>query len=205
MTFRDLKRFISDNNNNEEKEVKLQSAERFRIFRHLPFWISDIEEHKKADIANDGNCCFNHVIGLPKKDGIEKPIFDYEMQLVEYLDNNKSIFVKKAGGLGITEILLRYMSRLAVFNSTYHNCRFHIVTGPRIKLAEELTDRIRLLFQNCKTRDIEVKQVSQASKFLFLKLFVLLYLSNDMVWKVWFYYYRFRGIKIYYHRIFYRW
>jgi hypothetical protein len=72
-------------------------------------------------------------------------------------------------------------------------------------MAEELTDRIRLLFQNCKTRAIEVKQVSQASKFLFLKLFVLLYLSNDMVWKVWFYYYRFRGIKIYYHRIFYRW
>ena len=151
MTWKDLKRFISDNNyNNEQKEeeqeeIKLQqSAERFRIFRDLPFWISDI-------------------IGLPKKDGIDKPIFDYEMQLVNVLENNKSIFVKKARGLGITEILLRYMSRLAVFDSTYHNCRFHIVTGPRIKLAEELTDRIRLLFQNCKTRAIEVKQVSQAS------------------------------------------
>ena len=114
MTWKDLKRFISDNNyNNEQKEeqegIKLQqSAERFRIFRHLPFWISNIEEHKKADIANNGNCCFNHVMGLPKKDGIEKPIFDYEMQLVECLDNYKSVFVKKARGLEITEILLRY-------------------------------------------------------------------------------------------------
>jgi late competence protein required for DNA uptake (superfamily II DNA/RNA helicase) len=95
---------------------------------------------------------------LPKKDGIDKPVFDYEMQLVNALDNIKSVFVKKARGLGITEIL-RYMSWLAVFDSTYHNCRFHIVTGPRINLAEELTDRIRLLFQNCKARAIEVKQV----------------------------------------------
>jgi hypothetical protein len=44
LTWKELKRFISDNNNNEEKEeVKLQS-ELFRIFRDLPFWISNIEE-----------------------------------------------------------------------------------------------------------------------------------------------------------------
>jgi hypothetical protein len=106
------KRSISDNNyNNEKKEEKIklqQSAERFKIFKDLPFWISDIEEHKKADIANNGNCCFNHVIGLLKKDGIDKPIFDYEMQLVNALDNHKSVFVKKTRGLGLTEILLRY-------------------------------------------------------------------------------------------------
>jgi hypothetical protein len=162
LTFKDLKRFISNNNginDNKEKEEIALRTERFRIFRDLPFWISDREEHKKADIANSGKCCFNHVIGLPKKDGIDKPIFDYEMQLVNALDNNKSVFVKKARGLGITEILLRYISWLAVFDSTYDNCRFHIVTGPRINLAEELTDRIRLLFQNCNAGAIEVKQV----------------------------------------------
>jgi hypothetical protein len=90
LTWKELKRFISDNNNEDkEEEIKLQSAERFRIFKDLPFWISSIEEHKKADIANNGKCCFNHIIGLPKKDGIDKPIFDYEMQLVNALDNNK--------------------------------------------------------------------------------------------------------------------
>jgi hypothetical protein len=94
-----------------------------------------------------------HIIGLPTKDGIEKPIFDYEMQLVNALDN-KSVFVKKARGLGITEILLRYMAYLAVRNNDYFGCRFHIVTGPRIQLAEDLTDRIRLLFQNCVTGPI---------------------------------------------------
>jgi hypothetical protein len=58
------------------------------------------------------------------------------MQLVNALDNNKSVFVKKARGLGITEIFLRYMSWLAVFDSTYHNCRFHILmTALRIQLS----------------------------------------------------------------------
>ena len=58
---KDLKRFISNNNNNEEKEqeVELQS-ERFRIFKDLPFWISDVEEHKAEDIRTKGQCCFNH-------------------------------------------------------------------------------------------------------------------------------------------------
>ena len=44
--------------------------EMFNIFLNKPFWISDISQHKKADIANKGACCFNHIIGLPKKDGI---------------------------------------------------------------------------------------------------------------------------------------
>ena len=85
MTFRDLKKFLeknsiinsnSSNSNNQEKEqkeIQLQ-RERFGIFQNKPFWISDVKEHKKADIVNKGACCFNHIIGLPKKDGIEKPI-----------------------------------------------------------------------------------------------------------------------------------
>jgi hypothetical protein len=87
-----LRRFIDTNNGNinsekQQREINLQ-FEQFGIFANKPFWISDIEEHKKADIANDGNCCFNHVVGLPKKDGIYKPIFDYEMQLINTLDND---------------------------------------------------------------------------------------------------------------------
>jgi hypothetical protein len=60
------------------------------------------------------HCCFNHIIGLPKKDGKELRIFDYEQQLVNALDSNNDVFVKKARGLGITEILLRYMFWLCV-------------------------------------------------------------------------------------------
>ena len=82
------------------------------------------------------------------------------MQLVNALDNHKSVFVKKSRGLGITEVLLRYMAWLATRNNDYNNCRFHVVTGPRINLAEELIDRIHGLFLNSKSGgEINCKQV----------------------------------------------
>jgi hypothetical protein len=37
----------------------------------------DIEEHKQQDIRTDGDCCFNHIIGLPQKDGLDKPLYNY--------------------------------------------------------------------------------------------------------------------------------
>jgi hypothetical protein len=61
MTFKDLKKRISSS--------KLQNK---------PFWIWNIEEHKLEDISTKGECCFNHIIGFPTKDGLEKPIFDYQ-------------------------------------------------------------------------------------------------------------------------------
>ena len=156
MKFLDKKDIVNNNSNEQEEEIKLNS-QRFAIFRDKPFWISDVKEHKKADIANKGLCCFNHIIGLPTKDGIEHKIYDYEMELVNALDNNKNIFIKKARGLGITEILLRYMAYLAVRNNDCFGCRFHIVTGPRINLAEDLIDRLHGLFMN--KLGIDCKQV----------------------------------------------
>ena len=37
------------------------------------------------DIRTKGECCFNHIIGLPTKEGLEKPIFDYHELLYEAL------------------------------------------------------------------------------------------------------------------------
>jgi hypothetical protein len=72
VTFKDLKRFLQKNDSavydSSNQDIQLQ-IERFAIIRYKPFWISDIKEHKKANIGNKGNCCFNHIIGLPKKDG----------------------------------------------------------------------------------------------------------------------------------------
>jgi hypothetical protein len=163
LTFRDLEKFLEknnvvNNNSDSQQELVKLNSQLFAIFANKPFWIEDIREHKKADIANKGSCCFNHIIGLPKKDGIEHKIYDYEMELVNALDtNNKNIFIKKARGLGITELLLRYMAYLAVRTNEYSGCRFHIVTGPRINLAENLIDRLHSLFID--KLDIDCKQV----------------------------------------------
>ena len=51
------------------------------------------------------------------------------------------------------------MAWLAVRNNDYSGCRFHIVTGPRIDLAEELIDRLHGLFMTDNKLSIDCKQV----------------------------------------------
>ena len=73
--------------------------------------------------ASNGNCCFNHVVGLPQKDKKEYPLFDYEKILYDALMSpakkitaaefkDKHLWVKKATGLGVTELMLRMMAWL---------------------------------------------------------------------------------------------
>ncbi|MFL6344487.1 MAG: hypothetical protein ACJ71A_03460 [Nitrososphaeraceae archaeon] len=62
MTFKDLK-----------KRVSLGVQQQSKVFERLhnkPFWIWNIDEHKQEDSKTNGDCCFNHIVGLPKKDGI---------------------------------------------------------------------------------------------------------------------------------------
>jgi hypothetical protein len=116
LTIKDLRKWLSDvkgsnvNNNNQ----LLLNSEKFTVFRKQPFWLEPADLHMTMDSLSDGNCCFNHIIGLSKKDGEEKKIFDYEMDLVNTLNANKSVWIKKSRGLGITELILRYMAWLCV-------------------------------------------------------------------------------------------
>ena len=73
MTFRDLKKRV-----NLEALATQQQYKLTQKLHNKAFWIWNIEEHKKEDIRTNGDCCFNHIIGLPKKDGIDKPLYDYE-------------------------------------------------------------------------------------------------------------------------------
>ena len=91
MTFKDLK-----------KRVNLAIDEpKSRLFEKLhnkPFWIWNIDEHKLEDVRTNGDCRFNHIIGLPHKETIEKPIIDYQKSLYDHLlisnaDNKLSIIL----------------------------------------------------------------------------------------------------------------
>jgi hypothetical protein len=124
-----------------EEQITLSS----RVI-NKPFWIWNIEEHKVADIAADGDCCFNHIIGLPRK-GQDNPMFDYEKLLFDTLQQHKHIWMKKATGLGITEFMLRYMAWLCLRNKDLEGSQMCTVTGPRIDLAITLIDRMKQLFR----------------------------------------------------------
>jgi hypothetical protein len=72
VTFKDLKRKV-----NSEVTAQQQSK-LFERLQNKPFWIWKIEQHKQEDLKTNGYCCFNHIIGLPQKDGFDKPLYDYE-------------------------------------------------------------------------------------------------------------------------------
>lgn len=97
--------------------------------------------------SNRLNCCFNHIVGLPIKNDIEMPIFDYELELLRDLEaGQKYLCIKKARGIGITEFFIRYMSWLAICkNYIYKNTKFFIVSGPREATAVDLIKRIKSL------------------------------------------------------------
>ena len=79
MTFKELKKRIS------LQQPSQQQTNFLDILRNKPFWIWDKDMHKIEDIKTKGDCCFNHIVGLPQKDEIEKPIFDYEKLLYDNL------------------------------------------------------------------------------------------------------------------------
>jgi hypothetical protein len=94
-------------------------------------------------------CCFNHTVGLPRKNDQELPIFDYELGLLRDLEaGQKYLCIKKARGIGITEFFLRYMTWLALCrNYIYRGSKFFVVCGPREQTAVDLIKRIKAILQ----------------------------------------------------------
>jgi hypothetical protein len=123
LTFKDLKKRIS-------LEVATSQHRLFERLRSKPFWFWNIEEHKAEALNTKGDCCFNHIIGLPTKEGADKPMFDYERSLYDSLRipentnplrhdfKHKHRWVKKATGLGVTEFMLRLMVWLCLRDDT---------------------------------------------------------------------------------------
>jgi hypothetical protein len=70
IVFKDLHKLVSHSQQESTRK------ELFQTLQDKSFWIGDKEQHKQEDIKTDGDCCFNHIIGLPTKEGIEKAMFD---------------------------------------------------------------------------------------------------------------------------------
>jgi hypothetical protein len=139
LTFKDLKKRVT-------LEAQQQQSTLFERLQNKPFWIWEKQQHKQEDIKTDGDCCFNHIISLPQKDGTDKPLYDYEEIILNSLvtqTSNKHLWLKKATGLGISEFMLRFMAWLCLKDIALSGSQMCIVTGPRIDLAIALIDRRR--------------------------------------------------------------
>jgi hypothetical protein len=150
VTFKDLKKRVS-------LETTFQRSKLFERLQNKPFWIGNIKEHKQEDIRTSGDCCFNHIIGLPTKERVHKPFFDYQELIYQSLFDfknptkfefkDKHLWVKKATGLGVTEFFLRLMVWLCLKDDTYRNSQICIVTGPNQDIAIKLIKRMKALFE----------------------------------------------------------
>jgi late competence protein required for DNA uptake (superfamily II DNA/RNA helicase) len=143
VTFKDLKKRVS---------VETTSQQQFRLFERLknkPFWIWNTKIHRNEDVKTNGDCCFNHIISLPQKEGTDKAMYDYEEIIFDSLvtqNGKKHLWIKKATGLGISEFMLRFMAWLCLKDNALSGSQMCIVTGPRIDLAIALIDRMKGLF-----------------------------------------------------------
>jgi hypothetical protein len=91
---------------------------------------------------------FNEIIGLPVKKGIEHPIYDYELDVIDKIENHRNIWIKKASGIGMTELILRYLTWKILVNSDLEYKSIFIVSGTFVHHANELKVRMQNLFRN---------------------------------------------------------
>jgi hypothetical protein len=149
IVFKDLHKLVS------QQQKEHTRKELFERLQGKPFWIWDQQQHKQEDARTDGDCCFNHIIGLPQKEGIDKPLYDYEEIIFDCLvtlkngnanTSYKHLWIKKATGLGISEFMLRFMTWLCLKENALSGSQMCIVTGPRIDLSIVLIDRMKKLF-----------------------------------------------------------
>ena len=148
MTLQNLNRILD----RYELEIGIsKNEEKLQVLKGLPFycqWPNPNTTTNNTPRPKNGLCCWNHAVGLPRKDGKEFPLFDYELQLFNALTNHKYVWVKKASGLGITEFVLRFMAWLATKDNTYRNAQFPIVCGPNQDIAIKLIKRLKLMFES---------------------------------------------------------
>jgi hypothetical protein len=79
MTFKDLKKKLSG------LQLSSEQTKLTELLYEKPFWIWDETSHRLKDSKTRGYCCFNHIVGLPAKNKIENPLFDYEKKLFDAL------------------------------------------------------------------------------------------------------------------------
>jgi hypothetical protein len=122
------------------------SSSSLSILKGLPFWIWDKEIHRQQAAATNGNCCIQHVLGLPIKNGKEFPIFDFQKQIYDSLENSQNIWIKKARGIGVTTFLIRYLVWKILYSNDLDGKSIFIISGTREEFANYVKKKMEDLF-----------------------------------------------------------
>jgi hypothetical protein len=97
---------------------------------------------------------FNEKIGMPLnvKTKLHTKIYQYEDDLIQSYLKHKMVWVKKATGLGITEITIRFIAWMCTTNDQFRDNQIDvsvvIFTGTRTRLAVQIIERMKGLFSD---------------------------------------------------------
>ncbi|MGB9168903.1 MAG: hypothetical protein WCB31_08250 [Nitrososphaeraceae archaeon] len=119
---------------NEDNSRKLD------IFKNKPFYF-EIQKHNGID------CCFNHLIGLPQKNNKEYPLFDYEQLIINAIENNQHVWIKKSRGIGVTELVLRYLVWVSLSSNKLDGKSIFLVSGTHENFSNDIKNRMERLFE----------------------------------------------------------
>ena len=109
------------------------------ILRSKPFWTS-------KDNHNFKDCCFNCIIGWPRKNDTAFPIFDYEELIFKTIEENQNIWIKKARGIGVTTFLIRYLVWKILYSNELDGKSIFIISGTREEFANYVKKKMEDLF-----------------------------------------------------------
>lgn len=114
-----------------------------------------------GDTAFNGirDCCLNHCLGMPRKNDQVYPLYDYELEFKDVIENNQHVWVKKARGIGATTFLTRYLLWQAVSSNRLKGKAIFIIAGTRQEFANVIKTKIENLL------DIKYKHLIRDSKY----------------------------------------
>jgi hypothetical protein len=119
--------------------------EHLEEFRDTEFWIWNQKLHEEEFNRTNGKCCFNHKVKLPVKNNVTHPIYQWQREIFDALQQHKLLAILKARGIGASEFLLRYALWLCVKDNQMRGKNFAVITGIRENLSIELVNRFRNL------------------------------------------------------------
>jgi hypothetical protein len=130
-----------------DSSFSLRGKDVLSTFLDMPFWIWDPFTHRKQHATEGGYCCFNHVLSLPNKDGVSYPLFRFQKIIFDILEQSQNVWIKKARGLGLTTLILRYLTWKILFSSELDYKSIYVIAGNGNRSNHKIAVMLKRLFE----------------------------------------------------------
>jgi hypothetical protein len=126
-----LQRLIED----QQTEQNPAMAQLLQRVKNKPFYCW--HEHKDHNKDTNSNCCFNRIVGFPKKGNREYPLFDYEYQIFRALEEPSYINSRP-----LTEEETQYFSQKMIDAESKVNDKSDNIRVTHAKILQEKHDTL---------------------------------------------------------------